>query len=35
MNPINRRISIILLNQRAEDAALNEGRRQVMSLPTD
>ena len=35
MNPINRRISIILLNQRAEDAALNEGRRQVTSLPTD
>jgi chemotaxis protein MotB len=35
MNPINRRISIILLNQRAEDAALNEGRRQVVILPTD
>ena len=35
MNPINRRISIILLNQRAEDSALNEGRRQVISLPTD
>ena len=35
MNPINRRISIILLNQRAEDAAFSEGRRQVMSLPTD
>ena len=35
MNPINRRISIILLNQRAEDAALNEGRRQVISLPTE
>ena len=35
MNPINRRISIILLTQRAEDAAFNEGRRQVISLPTD
>jgi chemotaxis protein MotB len=35
MSPINRRISIILLNQRAEDAASNEGRRQVTSLPTD
>ena len=35
MNPINRRISIILLNQRAEDAAFSEGRRQVVSLPTD
>jgi len=35
MNPINRRISIILLNQRAEDAALNEGRRQAVILPTD
>ncbi len=35
MNPINRRISIILLNQRAEDAAFSEGRRQVISLPTD
>jgi chemotaxis protein MotB len=35
MNPINRRISIILLNQRAEDAALNEGRRQAINLPTD
>ena len=34
-NPINRRISIILLNQRAEDAALNEGRRQAVILPTD
>ena len=34
MNPINRRISIILLNQRAEDSALNEGRRQVFNLPS-
>lgn len=34
-NPINRRISIILMTQRAEDAALNEARREDTSLPTD
>jgi len=33
LNSINRRISIIVLNKRAEDAALNEGRRQ-MPMPT-
>jgi chemotaxis protein MotB len=29
LNPINRRISIILLNKRAEQSAINEGRRQI------
>ncbi len=29
LNPINRRISIILLNKRAEESAINEGRRQI------
>lgn len=29
LNPINRRISIILLNRRAEESAINEGRRQI------
>ena len=31
-NPINRRISIILLNKRAEEAARNEGRMQAVEL---
>ena len=35
VNPINRRISIILLSKRAEEAAANEGRRQVITLPSD
>jgi chemotaxis protein MotB len=35
LNPINRRISIILLNKRAEEAAVNEGRREVSLTPTD
>jgi len=34
-NAINRRISIILLNKRAEDAALNEGRRQIAPPTVD
>jgi chemotaxis protein MotB len=34
-NAINRRISIILLNKRAEDAALNEGRRQIAPPSVD
>ena len=33
LNPINRRISIILLSKRAEEAAANEGRRQFITLP--
>ncbi len=32
LNPNNRRISIILLNKRAEDAAMNEGRMRTISL---
>ena len=32
LNPINRRISIILLNKRAEDAAINEGRLKTITL---
>ena len=35
LNPINRRISIILLSKRAEEAAANEGRRQAITLPSD
>ena len=31
-NPTNRRISIILLNKRAEDAAINEGRLKTITL---
>jgi chemotaxis protein MotB len=33
LNPINRRISIIVLNNRAEESAMSEGRRQTMALP--
>lgn len=33
LDPINRRISIIVLNNRAEEAALSEGRRQTVVLP--
>ena len=32
LNPNNRRISIILLNKRAEDAAINEGRLKTIKL---
>ncbi len=32
LNPNNRRISIILLNKRAEDAAMNEGRLKTITL---
>lgn len=32
LNPINRRISIIILNKRAEESAASEGRRQTVSL---
>jgi len=35
LNPINRRISIILMNKRAEEAARNEGRRQSTAMPAD
>ena len=35
LNPINRRISIILLSKRAEEAAANEGRRQLANLPVN
>ncbi|MDD2727902.1 flagellar motor protein MotB [Malikia sp.] len=34
-NPINRRISIIVLNKRAEDAARNEGSMQTTTLKVD
>jgi chemotaxis protein MotB len=32
LNPINRRISIIVLNKHAEEAAISEGKRQVINL---
>ena len=35
LSPINRRISIILLSKRAEEAAANEGRRQGITLPAE
>lgn len=35
LNPVNRRISIILLSKRAEEAAANEGRRQVSKPPVN
>ena len=35
LNPINRRISIIVLNKRAEDAAMNEGRLKTVKLDSD
>ena len=35
LNPINRRISIILLSKRAQEAAANEGRRQAITLASD